>query len=1113
MGTSKYIIILLAVLHLACSNNNNKIPSSSDEDKKKEYLLSLTNPENTNLYFTNKVLETESFNYLAYESFYNGSGVAIGDINNDGLPDIYLGGNSVFDKLYLNKGNLRFEDISKSAGISGIHSGWTTGINMVDINSDGLLDIYVCRGGPLKNESDRKNKLFINNGDLTFKESAAEYHLDNTNYSIQTAFFDYDLDGDLDMYLMNQPPPSFQLGNINYKKLRADIDGGKLKTDKFYENINNKFVEKSAQAGLVNFGYRLGIAVGDINQDGYPDLYIASDYDGADLMYINNGNKTFTNTIQDQIGHIYLSSMGVELSDINNDGLLDIFVLEMAPDDHIRSKVEMSPMNSSRFHGLVKHGFHNQYMFNTLQLNNGNNTFSEIAQLAGISKSDWSWAPLFFDIDNDGLKDLYISNGVKHQFVFGDFGAVLKKKSKQLNRKLDFDEITELSLTGITPNVAYKYLGNLTYKKVADLWMDEYEFNSNGIAYGDLDNDGDLDLVTNNMDANVSLYESKSANGLGGNFVKFTLTGPEKNRFALGSKIKIKKGDEILYQELHNAKGYLSSVEHSLIFGLGDMDTIPITEIIWPDGKSTFIENLTVNKIYSFSYDDVIKIKNPDNPPVDQTFEKIRSEEIGITYQHKENKFNDYTKQILLPYSQSHNGPFISKADVNKDGLEDFFVGGAANQSGELYVQNAVGKFKKQSGPWNKDHAFEDLDVLFFDFDMDGDQDLYVVSGGSEFPEGSEMFQDRLYSNDGKGNFSKTTNALPPNYTSGQTIKVNDIDKDGDLDIFIGGRILPDKYPYSPNSHLLLNENGSFVDITSKIAPDLKQIGMVTDAVFVDYDQDGDNDLIVVGEWTPIQFLQNENGAFKKITMAGLENSVGLWFSIAVNDIDMDGDLDLFAGNLGLNSKFQVGNGKSFHIYCDDFDNSGTFDIVLSNSYKNELVPVRSRELSSQQMPFIAAKFSSFQSFAEANLTEIYGREKLENALHYKADLLESVFIENKGNGKFEIKKLPVEAQFSPIQDYMFFDIDKDGVNEILSVGNMYNTEVETPRLDASYGNIIKYREDKFSIINSKLSGFSSKGDARDICILKTVGNQQLLLITNNNEALNIFKILNYSLP
>ena len=1109
MCTTKNIAILLFILNLSCSDKNNKIPSSTNEENKKEYLLSLTNPENTNLYFTNKVLETKDQNYMTYESMYNGSGVAIGDINNDGLPDIYLGGNSVFDKLYLNKGGLRFEDISKSAGISGIHGGWTTGINMVDINSDGLLDIYVCRGGPFKNESDRKNKLFINNGDLTFKESASEYGLDITNYSIHTAFFDYDLDGDLDMYLMNQPPPSFQFENINFKKLRDDIESGKLQTDNFYENINQKYVEKSAQAGLVNFGYRLGIAVGDINQDGYPDLYITSDYDGADLMYINNGNKTFTNTIPEQIGHISLSSMGIELSDINNDGLLDIFVVEMAMDDHIRSKVELFPMDVDRFHGLVKYGFHNQYMYNTLQLNNGDGTFSEIAHLAGIAKSDWSWAPLFFDIDNDGFKDLYISNGVKHQFVFGDFGSVLEKKSNDLNRKLDFDEITDLSLSSVTPNVAYKYLGKLKYKKVADLWMDEYEFNSNGIAYGDLDNDGDLDLVTNNMDANVSLYENKSSNGLGGNFVKFTLTGPEKNQFALGAKIKIKKGDEILYQELHNAKGYLSSVEHCLIFGLGDMDTIPITEIIWPDGKSTFIENLAANASYSFGYDDVIKIKKSASPPVNQTFKRMPSEEIGITYQHKENKFNDYTKQFLLPYSQSHNGPFISKADVNNDGLEDFFVGGAANQSGELYIQNALSKFNKQSGPWNKDDAFEDLDVLFFDYDLDGDQDLYVVSGGSEFPEGSEMFQDRLYSNDGKGNFSKTTNALPPIFTSGQTITVSDIDSDGDLDIFIGGRIIPDKYPYSPNSHLLLNENGSFVDITSINAPDLEQIGMVTDAIFIDYDQDGDDDLIVVGEWTPIQFLENENGTFKKITIPGLENSVGLWFSIAANDIDMDGDLDLFAGNLGSNSKYQVGDGKSFHIYCDDFDNSGTFDIVLSNSYKNELVPIRGRECSSQQMPFITDKFQSFQSFAEANLTEIYGQEKLDNALHYEVDLLESVFIENLGNGKFEIKKLPVEAQLSPILDFEFYDIDKDGTNEILCVGNMYNTEIRTSRLDASYGCVMKYEEDKFSIIPSKLSGFSSKGDARDICIINTGKNRQMVLVANNNEPLNIFEIIN----
>ncbi len=1096
-------------MSLSCSKEPGKKDNPAVNEEKTEYFLNLTNPRNTNLYFTNKVLETEDHNYLAYESIYNGSGVGIGDINNDGLPDIYLGGNSVFDKLYLNKGDLTFEDISKSAGISGIHGGWSTGINMVDINADGFLDIYVCRGGPYNNPEERLNKLFINNGDLTFTESAAEYGLDNESYSIQTAFFDYDLDGDLDMYLMNQPTPSFQLEFINYRKLRADIESGKLQTDKFFENIDNRFVEKTAAAGLTNFGYRLGIAVGDINQDGYPDLYVCSDYDGADLMYINTGNKSFINTINDQVGHISLSSMGTELSDINNDGFLDILVLEMAPDDHFRSKFEMLPMNTSRFRGLAKYGFHNQYMYNTLQLNNGNGTFSEIAELAGVSKTDWSWGPLFFDIDNDGMKDLFIANGVKHQFIFWDFSNALDKKAEELNRSLNISEITEMSITRTTPNVVYRSAGDFKYKKYSDHWVDESNFNSNGVAYGDLDNDGDLDLVANNMDDNVSLYESKSANGPGGNYIKFRLTGPAKNRFAIGSKIKIKKGKEILYQELQNAKGYLSSVEHSLIFGLGDMETVPETEIIWPDGQSSIIRDLPANASYSYSYDEESKSKAPESPAPETAFQKIDPNDIGIDFQHRENRFNDFENQVLLPYSQSHNGPFISKADVNNDGLEDFFVGGAADQSGEMYIQTAAGKFSKQNGPWTGDNAYEDLGSLFFDFDNDGDQDLYVVSGGSEFKAGSKMFQDRLYANNGSGQFRKTTTVLPAILTSGQTVKVNDIDKDGDLDIFIGGRIIPDKYPYPPGSCLLLNENGRFVDVTSRNAPDLQQIGMVSDAVFVDFDGDGDDDLVTVGEWGPVQFLENKNGDFERIPVGGLENSVGLWFSISANDIDGDGDMDLFAGNMGLNSKFKVDDEHSFHIYCEDFDQSGTFDIVLSYTYNNELVPLRGRGCSSQQMPFIADKFPTFKSFAEASLEDIYGQEELSGALHYEADMLESVFIENQGNGNFVMKTLPVEAQFSPIHDFKFIDIDKDGVNEVISVGNLYNTEVETMRLDASYGCILKYGEGGFLNVKSTISGFSSKGDARDICLIGTGSDQQLLLVANNNEALNIFRVIN----
>ncbi len=1105
---SKYIVVLCCLFSLSCSRKPEGKDTNPGSEEQREYFLVHTDPKITNLYFTNKVLETEDHHYLAYESMYNGSGVAIGDINNDGLSDIYLGGNSVFDKLYLNKGDLKFEDISKSSGISGIHDGWTTGINMVDINADGLLDIYVCRGGPYKDPEERSNKLFINNGDLTFTESAAGYGLDNDSYSIQTAFLDYDLDGDLDVYMMNQPPPSFQLEYIRYKQLSEDIRSGKLQTDKFYENIEGRFVEKTDEAGLVNFGYRLGIAVGDINQDGYPDLYVCSDYDGADLMYINTRNKRFKNTIHEQIGHISLSSMGTDMSDINNDGLLDILVLEMAPDDHFRAKYEMLPMNTFRFQGLAKYGFHNQYMYNTLQLNNGNGSFSEIADLAGLAKSDWSWGPLFFDIDNDGRKDLFIANGIKHQFIFGDLAGVMQEKSEEYDRPLNISEITELSLTSTTPNVVYRYEGGLKYKKITDQWMDESAFNSNGVAYGDLDNDGDLDLVANNMDDNVSLYENMSANGPGGNYIKFILRGPEKNRFAIGSKIKIKKGEEILYQELHNARGYLSSVEHSLVFGLGDMEILGDVEIIWPDGLSTYFSDLEVNKTYHLNYYDATKNLSQAPETVDPLFLEADPEDFGITFKHQENRFNDYEKQILLPYSQSHNGPFISTADVNSDGLQDFFVGGAANQSGELYIQDHSGKFRRQDGPWKDDNIFEDLGCTFFDFDSDGDQDLYVVSGGSEFPAGSDMFQDRLYSNNGKGHFSKTTTALPAINTSGQTVKINDIDRDGDPDIFIGGRIIPDKYPYPPSSHILLNENGKFVEVTGQNARDLELIGMVSDALFVDIDQDGDDDLVVVGEWTPIQVLENKNGVFQKIEASGLENSVGLWFSVTANDIDNDGDMDFFAGNLGLNSKFKTGKGHSFHIYCDDFDQSGTYDIVLTYLYNDKLVPVRGRGCSSQQMPFITDKFPTIKSFAAASLVEIYGQEELDHALHYEADLLESVFVENLGNGNFEIRALPVEAQISPVHDFDYLDINGDGTDEVLLVGNMYHTEVETMRLDASYGCILGYRNGEFFAVKSSLSGFSSKGDARDICLIKTGNDQHLLLIANNNEPLNIFRFI-----
>jgi len=549
--------------------------------------------------------------------------------------------------------------------------------------------------------------------------------------------------------------PAFQTNNLQIEELRKEIASGRIRTDYFYENTDKGFVDRTKEVGLLNFGYRHGIAVGDINGDGYPDLYISSDFDGADLLYINTGNKSFKNTINEQLGHTSYSSMGNELCDINNDGLLDIYVVDMAPDDHIRSKVEMPSMNNKRFNSLVKNGYHHQYMGNTLQLNNGHSGFSEISQLSGIAKSDWSWAPLFFDIDLDGKKDLYITNGVKRKFIYGDFNKTLRDKSKELNRKLDFNEITDLALKDVTPNSVYKYLGDLKYKKVTDTWVDKSHFNSNGVAYADFDNDGDLDLITNNMEENASLYENKAANNIGGNYLKLKLIGSEKNKFAIGSKVKMKIGNEILFQELHNARGYLSSVDHELVFGLGAVEKIDEVEIQWPDGKLTILKNLKANTAYRIDYKSEKKVNKNSQNKNSSLLTKVDLETIGINYQHTENPFDDFAEQVLLPYSQSHNGPFISSADVNNDGLDDFFVGGAIGMSGVLYVQDVHGKFIEKKGPWSSDSAYEDLGVLFFDADNDGDQDLYVVSGGSEFPEKSEMYYDRLYINDGSGNFIK----------------------------------------------------------------------------------------------------------------------------------------------------------------------------------------------------------------------------------------------------------------------------------------------------------------------------------------------------------------------
>ncbi len=1092
---------------LGISDLNRKLITSINSENSSETFLQLVSNDITKINFSNTIKETDYKNHKSYPQIYNGGGVAVGDLNNDGLPDIYFAGNEPKDKIYFNTGNFTFKDVTEESGIGKENYGWSFGVNMVDINADGFLDIYVCKAGPFIETKYLKNRLFINNGDGTFNEEAEKYGLNSTAYSVQSAFFDYDLDGDLDMYLANHPPTEKQ--NSNPKDLRnlaSEIKKGILMTDFFYENIDGKFIEKTKEVRLHNYGYKNSIGVGDFNKDGFPDLYVCSDYSQPDLYYINNGNKTFSNLTEPNLKHITYFSMGNEVTDINNDGNLDIYVTDMTPNDHIKSKVFMASMDSEKFNAFVEVGFHYQYMLNTLQLNNGDTTFSDIGQYAGIDKTDWSWSPLFFDIDLDGNKDLFVTNGIKENLNDNDIKEKVFAIEQKLNKRLSLDEYLEVVTSVITPNQIFKNEGTLHFKNVSDNWIDKTDFNSNGAAYGDLDGDGDLDLVLNNMDAIASVYENKSEEKSIGNSIVIKLKGPDNNPFALGTKISLPFDNQTIYHEHYPARGYLSSMDYKIVMGLGDVQQIPKMLIEWPDGTNSILTNLEVNKEYSISYNKTQKIENEPIIATKTLVNKASLNEFDISYTHMEDKINDFKKQVLLPYSQSQNGPFIDKADVNNDGLTDFFVGGAAGQQGELYFQTKEGKFKKDDNPiWNNDKNFEDLGVLFFDYDNDGDNDLYVTSGSAAFDENDPKYQDRLYNNDGNGSFSKT-NSLPINNTSNQSIIANDIDNDGDLDLFVGGRVIPDKYPYSPKSQLLINNNGTFTDKTEELAPQLLEAGLVTDAVFSDYDNDGDKDLIITAEWSPIKFYENNNGHFKLATINALTDTDGIWFSVVATDIDNDGDDDYLFGNLGLNSKFKASTEKPFHVFCDDYDNNGTYDIVFSKDYHGNLVPMRGRQCSSEQMPFIAEKFENFISFAEASLEDIIGEEKLANGLHYQVKNLSSICLINNGNGEFKKIQLPREAQLSPIMNFTITDIDNDQTPEIIAIGNLYSTEVETTRYDASIGTVLKYNNGSFETLHNSKTGLIIHGDSKDSKIID-IKDKKVLIVTNNNAQLSTFNL------
>lgn len=1080
---------------------------SSSEDGKQ--LFTKIEPSQSNVSFNNLIVETPTEHIFTFNYIYNGAGVAIADFDNDGLQDLYFTGNQVKDKLYKNNGDFKFDDVSSQSGIEQ-YGGWHSAVITGDINKDGLMDLYICRGG-FHNVPENKNLLLINKGNMKFEDQAEKYGIADPGYSVTATFIDYDRDGDLDLYVDNRPE-RWEIHEDSILEVKKRMEKGwedPLVTDHFYKNNGDgTFSNITRAAGFMpNYGYGLGAVAGDLNKDGVDEIYVANDFIENDYLYVNYGNGTFKQMVKQLTNHVPYYSMGVDFGDINNDGFEEILNVEMRPDDYKRSKTTMPAMQPEYFAYLKEVGFHDQYMHNALQFNFGNTFFTDISQLAGVDKTDWSWAALINDLDNDGFKDIYITNGFRRDVYDRDTNKKMRDMLQKTNYVIDSVE----QALGILPSVKlanyiYKNNGDLTFKKKIKEWGMETTSFSNGAAMGDLDNDGDLDIVVNNIDDPAFVYRNNS--NTSSNYLRVKCIKDPNNTFGIGAKVTITTESGKQFVQIKTARGYLSSCEPIAHFGLGKIKTIQKILVEWTDKTTLEIDNVQANQLIEADYTKGTK-KETHVPQYRQVFKENTMQAIYPPYYHQENEFDDYKSQRLLPYEMSKLGPFISVADVNKDNREDFYIGGAHDSPGCLYIQNDTGAFNLKKIPiFEKDKDYEDMQSVFFDADGDNDLDLYVVSGGTEFDEKLPIYQDRLYINDGNGNFSKNLNNLPQIRSSGSCIVTLDFDGDGDQDLFRGGRVIPGKYPYAPKSYLLMNDGkGTYSDVTESIAPELIQAGMVTSAAWEDINGDKKQELIVVGEWMPITVFEFENGKFKKATQEkyGLTQTEGWWNKVLALDYDYDGDIDLLAGNIGLNYKFHASTDKPFMVYCNDYDDNNTYDIVLAKYNGKDLVPIRGRQCSSEQVPGIASKFPDYTSFANADLKDIYG-EKLESGLHYNAyQFANTIFINEKG--KFKSVPMLQLAQFSCIQGMVSEDFDGDGLKDLVFAGNLFGSEIETTRADASVGMFLKGSKENVMAyaFAPRNSGFFVPYDVKDLKSI-TVNGKKSLLVGINNNALYFFK-------
>ena len=1071
---------------------------SCNEAVNNEPQFELLTAKTTGINFNNDLVSTDVFNVYKYRNFYNGGGVAIGDINNDGLQDIYLTSNLNENKLYLNKGNFTFTDITITANVGGSKA-WSTGVSMVDINADGFLDIYVCNSGDVEGDN-KQNELFINNTDGTFTEKAVEYGLADLGYSTHASFFDYDKDGDLDVYLLNN---SYQaIGSFNLTKNerpKRDILGG----DKLFQNQGNYFVDVSEKAGIYGsiIGFGLGITVSDVNNDGWEDMYISNDFFERDYLYINQKNGTFKEQLTASLNSISGASMGADAADINNDGYNDIFVTEMLPKEYARLKTVTTFEDWNKYQYNVKNDYYHQFTRNMLQINNQDTSFSEVGRFSGVEASDWSWGALLFDMNNDGLKDLFIANGIYKDLTNQDYLRYVSNEevlqSLVIDKKVDFKKLIDIIPSNKVKNHAYINKGNLTFNRENN-GLNTEGF-SNGAAYGDLDNDGDLDLIVNNVNMPLFVYKN-NLDKTATKYLKVILKGDGLNTNAIGSKITLTSKTATYSLEQQPARGFQSSMDNRPNFGFKELDSLNLT-INWPSGKITKLQNIAANKTLTLYEKDAqqVKVKEPIVTP--EIFSKNNN---TIKFTHKENNYIDFNVDRLLPFMRSAEGPKMAVADVNNDGAKDLFIGGSKNNTASLFIQKNNTFTKKKTLIFNSQKAAEDAESIFFDADNDGDLDLYVCSGGVETSKYSANYLDKFYLNDGAGSFTLSNQKLPTatQYHSSSSVVVADTDNDNDLDIFVGERTIPNSYGMPGSGFLLINDGaGNFTEQSTNLAPEFKDLGMITDAIFIDITKNGYKDLVVIGDFMGVAIFENVQGTFKKTENKNISNLKGWWNTIEKSDLDNDGDFDLILGNHGLNSRFKASTKNPIKLYVNDFDKNGFLDPILSFIDKNEKeYPYALRHNLVDQLKYLSKKFPDYESFKTATIQDIFTPEQLQESSILEANTLSSVILFNEGAFNFTVQKLPLEVQLSPVYAIIASDFDNDGDQDLLLGGNLNGVKPEFGRYDASFGNYLENTGNRIFKFHQSGKGLKVNGQIRDLKVLKNK-----VFITKNNDSLEVY--------